>query len=345
MARLLPDRPSSRFRPAGPHLVEDRQTGLIWQQNGSEKPLSRLLASPYLDDLNRQEFGGRHDWRLPTLGELSGLLTPEKNPLGLYLDPIFDPRQHFCWSATFSPSGGAYGVLFLPGTILAQKLDIPAYIRGVAGLPREPVPDPVPTPALVQKGRELLFSDNLRRVPRRAEMEEFLAAGGFISDVLLTGRQLYFLATDEWLKALIRLFRHLGVTRVMEVGAGDGFVAAALKDRGFPIIATDPAAGDPSPYDVVVHPLSHLEAVEEFRPELAFWCWPPYRSPAPEDLISHPGLRFYLDIGDGGIATGTPSLVSQFRGRYLHTLSSLGFTWLDVGPYRHNRNFLFRSGR
>jgi hypothetical protein len=303
------------------------------------------MAGGYLDDLNRRNWGERRDWRLPTLPELASLLTHRKNASGLYLPPIFGGGQPVCWSATLSHAGGAYGVLFYPGSILAQDQSQPAYIRAVAGQSRGPLPEFKSSPQLVQQGRDVLFTERQRRVPRKSELEDFLAAGGLFSEVIQSGsQQLYFLATEEFFQALIRLFRRLGVSRVVEVGAWEGFVAAALAARGFPVVATDvePPCGS-WPYGVQILRANHLEAVAAFRPELVFWCWPPLGSRAPAEILAAPGLRYYLEVGDGGYATGRPDLVPRFCGRYLKTLSGLGYTRLDVGPYRHNRVFLFQG--
>jgi hypothetical protein len=336
---------SSRFGVASPGVVRDGQTGLVWQQGGSPQPLPQTAAGAYVDDLNRRHWGERRDWRLPALPELASLLTSDKNAHGLYLAPVFGGRQPVCWSATLSPAGGAYGVLFYPGTIQAQDRNRPAYIRAVAGEGRGVVPEFNPSPQLVQQGRNILFSGGARRVPRRTEIEGFLAAGGLLSELVLGGsQQFYFLPTEEFFLALIRLFRRLGVSRVVEVGAWEGFCSAALTARGFPVVATDVEPPCCSwPYGVQVFRAGHLEAVAQFQPELVFWCWPPLGSRAPAEILAAPGLRFYLEVGDGGYATGHPDFVPRHRGRYLQTLSSLGYTWLDAGPYRHNRVFLFKG--
>ncbi len=336
---------AARFLPAAPGVMHDRGTGLYWQQSGSPQPLSHHQAAAYIAYLNRHSWGGRRDWRLPSLPELAGLLTPEKTLEGLHLSAVFDSRQRFCWSASLSPTGrGAYGVMFDPGAILAKSTDHRAFIRAVAGDAATPLPYSLPTPELTRRGRELLFSGGRRRVPRRREMEDFLAAGGLFSEVVLSGGpQLYFLPTEEFLLGLIRLFRHLGVSNVVEVGAGDGLVAAALRERGFPVTATDLQGRGGSAYGVPVYRADHRRAVEEFGPELVFWCWPPYGCRDPEDLIRSPRLQYYLDVGDGGRGTGTAQLAPGFGGRYLATLSGLGYTWLDAGPFRHNRCFLFKA--
>ena len=113
--------------------------------------------------------------------------------------------------------------------------------------------------------------------------------------------------------------------------------------RGFPVVATDLEATCGAPYGVPVYRASHLEAVAAFQPELVFWCWPPLNSRAPGELLGASGFKYYLDIGDGGFAAGAPGLAPRFGGRYLQTLSTLGYTRLDAGPFRHNRCFLFRK--
>jgi hypothetical protein len=352
--RLLPpripgprpeSRDAARFLPAAPGIIRDRQTGLDWQQSGTLQPLSHGQAAAYIEHLNQHSWGGRDDWRLPSLPELASLLTPKKTAQGLHLPPVFDSRQGFCWSASLSPSGrGAYGVMFDPGTILAKTTDHQAFIRAVAGQAATPLPYSTPSLELARRGREILFAGKRRQLPRRQEMEDFLQVGGLFSEVILDGGpQLYFLPTEEFVRGLIRLFRHLGVRKAVEVGAGDGLLAAALTERGFPVVATDLQGGGLSDYGQPVYRADHRRAVEEFGPELAFWCWPPFGCRDPEDLIRSPHLKYYLDVGDGGRGTGMPDLAPRYRGRYLGTLSGLGYTWLDVGPFRHNRCFLFKA--
>lgn len=326
-------------------MALDQETGLCWQRSGSAQPFSQRAAPAYVEEPNRQAWGGRRDWRLPHLAELISLFTREKCALGLYIDPVFDSRQPFCWSATASPAEGAYGVLFFPGSVQVQDRDQRAFIRAVADESPN-LPGYSSSSALMAQGREILFSRGRRRVPSWREVADFLQQGGVFSEVALTAQaQLYFLPTAEFLRALIGLFRHLGVKRVLEVGAGEGFLAGALAAQGFQVRATDLEAVPGAPYGAQVQRAGHLEAAARFQPELAFWCWPPLGSRAPQELLQAPSLKYYLDVGDGGCATGLPNLVPQFQGRYLHTLSRLGFTRLDWGPFRHNRCFLFYNPR
>ena len=88
-----------RFRSEqGGELLADLSTGLTWQRSGSAFDLDWQGARNYIDQLNQAGFGGRGDWRLPTIDELITLLQP--NPTGEEhcLPPIFDRRPERLWS-------------------------------------------------------------------------------------------------------------------------------------------------------------------------------------------------------------------------------------------------------
>ena len=50
-------------------------------------------------DLNATGFSGARDWRLPTVPELAGILTPPPEFTGHCLSPVFDGEQRLLWSA------------------------------------------------------------------------------------------------------------------------------------------------------------------------------------------------------------------------------------------------------
>lgn len=87
--------------PQTPHalLVEDRATGLVWQQDGSPYALDLKRARDYVDGLNRQGFGGYDDWRLPTVAELCTILRNPAEPGAFCLDDVFASDRPRLWSA------------------------------------------------------------------------------------------------------------------------------------------------------------------------------------------------------------------------------------------------------
>ncbi|MDM8541978.1 DUF1566 domain-containing protein [Desulfococcaceae bacterium HSG9] len=84
-------------------IVLDRITGLMWQQSGSKKGLTYKEAQAYIEKLNQDRFAGYDDWRLPTIPELISLLESEEQTEGLYINPIFDKKQNWCWSSDTNP--------------------------------------------------------------------------------------------------------------------------------------------------------------------------------------------------------------------------------------------------
>ena len=101
----------------GDGTITDRATGLMWQQSGSDKYMNYDDAKTYIDDLNRSRLAGHSDWRLPTIPELMSLLEPTKKNGDLYIDPVFDNKQSWCWSADSRDSGSAWLVLFYGGEV------------------------------------------------------------------------------------------------------------------------------------------------------------------------------------------------------------------------------------
>jgi len=116
----------------GGKLVIDHITGLIWQQQGSPKPMSYTEVEQYIRDLNTNRFAGHNDWRLPTLEEAMSIVEHERKNV-LYIDSVFDSRQEQIWTAdidevrawsVYFDRGGCYGTWF-PGDLTSY------YVRAV----------------------------------------------------------------------------------------------------------------------------------------------------------------------------------------------------------------------
>ena len=111
-------------------VVFDRATGLLWQKSGSEDALTYSAALNYVKQLNREKFGGYADWRLPTMPELMSLLEPEKQNEDLYISPMFDKRQRWCWSSD-KRSSSAWLVGFFYGGVGWLPMDDESSVRVV----------------------------------------------------------------------------------------------------------------------------------------------------------------------------------------------------------------------
>ena len=78
--------------------ITDKKTNLMWQIAGSSRTLHFKRAKSYIKQLNKEKFAGFSDWRLPTVEELTSLLTKNKGTI-LHLDAQFNNKISRCWTA------------------------------------------------------------------------------------------------------------------------------------------------------------------------------------------------------------------------------------------------------
>jgi len=79
--------------------VFNKATGLTWEKHGSRYPLTWERAHLHVKRLNKQAYGNRTDWRLPTIDELTTLFTGRTEPGDFCQQSAFDPRKARLWSA------------------------------------------------------------------------------------------------------------------------------------------------------------------------------------------------------------------------------------------------------
>jgi hypothetical protein len=106
--------------------VTDLTTKLMWQRGGSEINSIRTIQN-WTGELNRANFAGHADWRLPTFEEALSLAVKTKSSKELYVHPCFSAGQPFvftsdkrnpgghwfidyaqarvCWASGFNPGG------------------------------------------------------------------------------------------------------------------------------------------------------------------------------------------------------------------------------------------------
>jgi serine/threonine-protein kinase len=111
--------------------VADKATGLIWQQAGSDHPMTWYEARDYVEQLNQERFAGRADWRLPTISELMSLLTDVPRVGDLCIEPVFDQHERWLWSSDRRSFVAAWYVSVNMGYVSWQDFTCYYYVRAV----------------------------------------------------------------------------------------------------------------------------------------------------------------------------------------------------------------------
>jgi serine/threonine-protein kinase len=125
--------PSPSFVPeADARVLCDTRTGLAWQRGGSPFALDWRQAREYTARLNREGFGGRHNWRLPTIAELITLLQPNPTGRDHCLPPVFDRRPHRLWSSDRRTFTSAWHVDLEMGFVSWQDLTCLNAVKAVS---------------------------------------------------------------------------------------------------------------------------------------------------------------------------------------------------------------------
>jgi hypothetical protein len=197
---------------------------------------------------------------------------------------------------------------------------------------RLPAPDAAPL-------ENLFTEDCWRQLIPPDDHEEIVLAS------LSQATGVYFFPSREWVLELARFNHLLGIRRVLEAGAGRGYLAAALapmlarQDIAFK--AVDNAQGEFEcglPRHPLVEQSDALTAVQSFCPDLILYAWPPPgQSIGP--LCRRPEVRYVLVLGESnGGCTGDPADWRNFRHHSVSFLSSRG---LGRSGRRHQAATLF----
>lgn len=112
-------------------IVIDHATRLMWQQSGSDKPMTFADAEKHIQKLNREKFAGFNNWRLPTLEETLSLMEPTKRNGDIHIDPVFDKTQRWIWTADKESSGVAWIVSFGDGYCDYDAAYYDVFVRAV----------------------------------------------------------------------------------------------------------------------------------------------------------------------------------------------------------------------
>lgn len=120
---------------ANGEVLTDQASGLTWQRGGSDFTLDWHAAAAYTDQLNHEGFGGRRNWRLPTIEELITLLQPNPQGSDHCLPPIFDRRPKRLWSCDRRTFASAWYVNLNLGFVSWQDFSCHNAIKAVSSPP------------------------------------------------------------------------------------------------------------------------------------------------------------------------------------------------------------------
>jgi serine/threonine-protein kinase len=114
--------------------ITDRATGLVWQQSGSEFPMTWFQAKGYIQELNSSQYAGSRNWRLPTIDELATLLTELPRGVDYCIEPVFSQRQKWIWSCDRRSFTAAWYVSIDMGYVAWQDFTAYYHVRAVRHL-------------------------------------------------------------------------------------------------------------------------------------------------------------------------------------------------------------------
>jgi hypothetical protein len=137
-------------------MVRDNVTGLIWElkhnndnvknyadHNDADNTYTWYDGIPngpdtqdFINGLNAQNYGGHHDWRLPTIKELSTLVDSDRYPNPSINTVYFpDTMTYYYWSSNASAGNynHAWYAYFFYGKVATIYKNLGCYVRAVRG--------------------------------------------------------------------------------------------------------------------------------------------------------------------------------------------------------------------
>lgn len=104
--------------------ISDKVTSLMWQRGGCDITSIRKIMN-HIDKLNKDNFAGFNDWRLPTITEALSLVEAEVNDKGLHINPCFSKDQPFIFLANHRNPGGYWFCDYKHGSVFWASGTIP----------------------------------------------------------------------------------------------------------------------------------------------------------------------------------------------------------------------------
>jgi hypothetical protein len=104
--------------------IVDQRTGLMWQRAGLDITSVRSMQRN-IEKLNKENFAGHNDWRMPSMEEAMSLMEPERNSKGTYLHLCFSKEEPFIFVAAKRQPGGYWFVDYKQGRAFWSSGTIP----------------------------------------------------------------------------------------------------------------------------------------------------------------------------------------------------------------------------
>ena len=108
----------SRFLDNGNDTITDNSTGLVWTKKDSWQIQQDWLdfkeAMAFVDGMNKEDYLGFHDWRLPEREEVEKLFVADcsimaRSKVEIHLDPVFESGGgNGCWCLPFDQRAAFY---------------------------------------------------------------------------------------------------------------------------------------------------------------------------------------------------------------------------------------------
>jgi hypothetical protein len=221
-----------------------------------------------------------------------------------------------------------------PGRTFREQQAFEGFARDLVRLP---IPGEGPLDYLVSEARWL---ELISQVPDEAD---WLMALSKVTGV-------YFFPSREWVLRLIRYLHRLRVTRLLEAGAGQGYLTAALAPlcaaAGMAFRAVDRGDGEfvsGLPVYPGVEPGDAHTIVREFQPEVVVYAWPPPGQTLAA-ICQLPFLHYLICVGEtGGGATGAREDWQNLPHRRSPALSRYGRG--RSGSQRHGVTIFYGGAR
>jgi serine/threonine-protein kinase len=118
--------------------VLDKGTGLVWQAQCTDYPLSWQRAQAFVAELNSKGLPGLSGWRLPTVEEAVGILAPRPVDMDRCLPEVFGSLPDWLWTSDRKSFTAAWSINPKMGFVAWQDVTALCSVLAVTGQSKKP---------------------------------------------------------------------------------------------------------------------------------------------------------------------------------------------------------------